>query len=155
MSGRIEARLAELGIELPPPAKPAANYVPTVRTGNLVYVAGQVPMVNGEFLYRGKLGREFSVEEGQACARLVAINIIAQLKAACEGDLDRVRRAVKLNGFVNCVPDFEEQPHVINGASALMIEVFGESGRHARSAVGTPGLPFGVAVEIDGVFEVD
>ena len=155
MTGKIDARLQELGIELPPPAKPAANYVPTVRTGNLVYVAGQVPMVEGRFLYQGKLGRDFTVEEGQACARLVAINIIAQLKEACEGDLDRVRRAVKLNGFVNCVPDFGEQPHVINGASELMIQVFGEPGRHARSAVGTPGLPFGVAVEIDGVFEVD
>jgi enamine deaminase RidA (YjgF/YER057c/UK114 family) len=155
MSGRIEARLQELGIELPPPARPAANYVPTVRTGNLVYIAGQVPMINGEFHYVGKLGRDFDVEEGQACARIVAINILAQLKAACGGDLDRVRRAVKLNGFVNCVPDFGHQPHVINGASELMIQVFGESGRHARSAVGTPGLPFGVAVEIDGVFEVD
>ena len=155
MSGRIEARLQELGIELPPPARPAANYVPTVRTGNLVYVAGQVPMIDGEFHYVGKLGRDFSVEEGQACARIVAINILAQLKAACGGDLDRVRRAVKLNGFVNCVPDFGQQPHVINGASELMIQVFGENGRHARSAVGTPGLPFGVAVEIDGIFEVD
>jgi enamine deaminase RidA (YjgF/YER057c/UK114 family) len=155
MPGKIEARLAELGIELPPPAKPAANYVPTVQTGNLVYVAGQVPMINGEFHYVGKLGRDFSVEEGQACARIVAINILAQLKAACGGDLDRVRRAVKLNGFVNCVEDFGQQPHVINGASELMIQVFGESGRHARSAVGTPGLPFGVAVEIDGVFEID
>jgi enamine deaminase RidA (YjgF/YER057c/UK114 family) len=155
MTGKIDARLKELGIELPPPATPAANYVPTVRTGNLVYVAGQVPMVDGRFLYQGKVGRDFTVEEAQACARLVAINIIAQLKAACEGDLDRVRRAVKLNGFVNCVPDFGEQPHVINGASELMIQVFGELGRHARSAVGTPGLPFGVAVEIDGVFEVD
>ena len=156
MSGRIDARLAELEIELPPPASPAANYVPTVRTGNLVYVAGQVPVVDGEFLYRGKLGEgeKFSVEEGKACARLVAINMLAQLKQACEGDLDRVVRAVKLNGFVNCAPDFEQQPHVINGASNLLIEVFGESGRHARSAVGVAGLPFGVAVEIDGVFEV-
>ena len=154
MPGIIELRLKELGIELPPPAKPAANYVPTVRTGNLVYVAGQVPMVNGEFHYQGKLGRDYTVEEGQACARLVAINILAQLKAACDGDLDRVQRAIKLNGFVNCIPDFGEQPHVINGASELMIQVFGENGRHARSAVGVAGLPFHVAVEIDGVFEI-
>ena len=156
MSGRIDARLAELGIELPKPASPAANYVPTVRTGNLVYIAGQVPVVEGEFRFRGKLGdgQDFSVEEGQECARLVAINLLSQLKQACGGDLDRVVRAVKLNGFVNCSPDFEQQPHVINGASNLMIEVFGEAGRHARSAVGVAGLPFGVAVEIDGVFEV-
>lgn len=155
MSGKIEARLKELGIELPPPAKPAANYVPTVRTGNLVYVAGQVPMVEGKFEYQGKLGKDYTVEEGQACARLVATNVIAQLKQACDGDLDRVRQAVKLNGFVNCTPDFVEQPHVINGASELMIEVFGETGRHARSAVGVANLPFGVAVEIDGVFEIE
>ena len=157
MSGRVDARLAELGIELPPPASPAANYVPTVRTGKLVYVAGQVPVVGGEFLFRGKVGegQRFSVEEGQEAARLVAINLLAQLKAACEGDLDRVVRAVKLNGFVNCGPEFELQPHVINGASNLMIEVFGDAGRHARSAVGVAGLPFGVAVEIDGVFEIE
>ena len=156
MSGRVATRLAELGISLPPPASPAANYVPTVRTGNLVYVAGQVPVVDGEFLFRGKVGPGgFSVEEGQQAARLVAINMLAQLSQACDGDLDRVRRAVKLNGFVNCTPDFEQQPHVINGASNLMIEVFGEPGRHARSAVGVSGLPFGVAVEIDGVFELE
>ena len=155
MSGRIEARLKELGIVLPPPAKPAANYVPTVCTGNLVYVAGQVPMVDGKFEYQGKLGRDYSIEEGQACARVVALNVLAQLKGACGGDLDRVRRVVKLNGFVNCVPEFGEQPHVINGASELMIEVFGEMGRHARAAVGAISLPFGVAVEIDGVFEIE
>lgn len=157
MTGRIEGRLEELGIVLPPPASPAANYVPTVRTGNLVYVAGQVPVVDGEFLFRGKVGegQRFSIEEGQEAARLVAINMLAQLKQACDGDLDRVVRAVKLNGFVNCGLDFESQPHVINGASNLMIEVFGTAGRHARSAVGVAGLPFGVAVEIDGVFEVE
>ena len=155
MFGRIDTRLKELGLELPRPAKPAANYVPTVRTGNLVYVAGQVPMVDGIFKYQGKLGQDFSTEEGKACARLVALNVLAQLKEACGGDLDRVQRAVKLNGFVNCVPEFAEQPHVINGASELLIEVFGENGRHARSAVGTASLPFGVAVEIDGVFEVE
>ena len=154
MSSTIDQRLAELGITLPPPATPAANYVPTVRTGNLVYVAGQVPVLDGTFLYQGKVGSDFTVEQGQAAARLVAINILAQLKAACEGDLDRVVRAVKLNGFVNCTPDFQHQPHVINGASELMISVFGDAGRHARSAVGVAGLPFGVAVEIDGVFEV-
>jgi len=157
MSGRIAARLAQLGIELPPPATPAANYVPSVRTGNLVYVAGQVPVVDGEFLFRGKVGegQRFTIEEGQQAARLVALNLLAQVKHACDGDLDRVVRVVKLGGYVNCAPGFEFQPHVINGASELMIEIFGEPGRHARSAVGVAGLPFGVAVEIDGVFEVE
>lgn len=157
MSGRVDARLAQLGIELPPPATPAANYVPSVRTGNLVYVAGQVPVVAGEFLFRGKVGegQRFSIEEGQEAARLVALNLLAQVKQACDGDLDRVVRVVKLGGYVNCGPQFESQPHVINGASELMIAVFGERGRHARSAVGVAGLPFGVAVEIDGVFEVE
>ena len=157
MSGRIDARLAQLGIQLPPPATPAANYVPSVRTGNLVYVAGQVPVVDGEFLFRGKVGegQRFTIEEGQEAARLVALNVLAQVKQACGGDLDRVVRVVKLGGYVNCAPGFEFQPHVINGASELMIEVFGEPGRHARSAVGVAGLPFGVAVEIDGVFEVE
>jgi enamine deaminase RidA (YjgF/YER057c/UK114 family) len=133
---------------------PAANYIPFVRTGNQVHIAGQVPVKDGRFRYVGKLGRDFTVEQGQAAAREVALNVLSQLKTALDGDLDRVVRAVKLNGFVNCTPDFWQQPHVINGASALMVEVFGEAGRHARSAVGVAGLPFGVAVEIDGIFEV-
>lgn len=154
MSGRIEARLAELGLEVPAAPIPAANYIPWVRTGNLVFVAGQVPMKDGKFLWVGKVGREYTVPEAKEAARYVALNVLSQLKTALDGDLDRVVRAVKLNGFVNCVAGFGEQPHVINGASELMIEVFGEAGRHARSAVGVAGLPFGVAVEIDGVFEV-
>jgi len=154
MSNVIDTRLAELGVTLPPPATPAANYVPTVQTGNLVYVAGQVPVRDGAFLYQGKVGADFTVEEAKEAARIVGIGILAQLKQACGGDLDRVVRAVKLNGFVNCTPDFGHQPHVINGASELMIEVFGEAGRHARSAVGVTGLPFGVCVEIDGLFEI-
>lgn len=154
MSGRIEARLAELGLTIPMAPVPAANYIPWVRTGNLVYIAGQVPMVDGEFHWVGKVGREFTWEEAKEAARLVGMNVLSQLKTALDGDLDRVVRAVKLNGFVNCVEGFGHQPHVINGASELMIEVFGEAGRHARSAVGVAGLPFNVAVEIDGVFEV-
>ncbi len=154
MSGRIEARLAELGLEVPAAPIPAANYIPWVRTGNLVFVAGQVPMKDGKFLWVGKVGREYTVPEAKEAARYVALNVLSQLKTALDGDLDRVVRAVKLNGFVNCVAGFGEQPHVINGASELMIEIFGEAGRHARSAVGVAGLPFGVAVEIDGVFEV-
>ncbi len=154
MSGTVEARLAQLGLDVPTAPTPAANYIPWVRTGNLVYIAGQVPMKDGAFRWVGKVGAEWSMDEGKQAAREVALNILSQLKAALDGDLDRVVRAVKLNGFVNCVPDFVHQPAVINGASELMIEVFGDAGRHARSAVGVASLPFGVAVEIDGVFEV-
>lgn len=153
-AGRIESRLAELGLSVPMAPTPAANYIPWVRTGDLVFIAGQVPVKDGTFRWVGKLGRDYSVEQGQAAAREVALNVLSQLKTALGGDLDRVVRAVKLNGFVNSTEDFTEQPHVINGASALMIEVFGDAGRHARSAVGVAQLPFGVAVEIDGVFEV-
>jgi enamine deaminase RidA (YjgF/YER057c/UK114 family) len=152
--GRIAARLKELGIELPEPSVPRANYVPWVRTGNQVWIAGQVPFEGGELRYVGKLGKDFTVEEGQACARLVVLNVLAHLARACDGDLDRVVRVVKLNGFVNCVPEFGDQPKVMNGASDLLAEIFGEPGRHARAAVGVASLPFGVAVEIDGVFEV-
>lgn len=151
---RIEDRLAELGLSVPMAPTPAANYIPWVRTGNLVYIAGQVPMKDGAFRWVGKVGANWTLEQGQAAAREVALNVLSQLKTALDGDLDRVVQAVKLNGFVNCTPDFIQQPHVINGASELMIAVFGDAGRHARSAVGVAQLPFGVAVEIDGVFEV-
>lgn len=151
---RIEDRLAELGLSIPMAPTPAANYIPWVRTGNLVYIAGQVPMKDGAFRWVGKVGADWTLEQGQEAAREVALNVLSQLKTALDGDLDRVVRAVKLNGFVNCTPDFIQQPHVINGASELMIAVFGDAGRHARSAVGVAQLPFGVAVEIDGVFEV-
>jgi len=155
MSGQIDQRLAELGIELPPAAAPAANYVPFVITGNQVFVSGQVPVMAGSVLhYQGKLGTEFGLEEGQAAARLCAINILAQMKAACRGDLDRIVRCVKLGGFVNCTPDFDQHPPVINGASDLMVEVLGDNGRHARFAVGASNLPFNVAVEVDAVFEI-
>lgn len=153
-AGRIEARLAELGLAVPMAPTPAANYIPWVRTGHLVFIAGQVPVRDGEFRWVGKLGADWTVEQGQAAAREVALNVLSQLKTALDGDLDRVVRAVKLNGFVHSTPDFVQQPHVINGASELMIQVFGDAGRHARSAVGVAQLPFGVAVEIDGVFEV-
>ncbi len=151
---RVEARLAELGLSVPIAPTPAANYIPWVRTGNLVYVAGQVPMKGGEFRWVGKVGRDWTLEQGKEAAREVALNVLSQLKTALDGDLDRVVRAVKLNGFVNSTEEFILQPAVINGASELMIEVFGDAGRHARSAVGVAQLPFGVAVEIDGVFEV-
>ncbi|GLQ07684.1 RidA family protein [Sneathiella chinensis] len=154
MTGTIDARLAELGIDLPEAAAPAANYVPYVVSGNLVYVSGQVPVVNGQIGYQGKVGAEYTTEEGAEVARVCGLNIIAQVKAACGGDLDRVQRVVKLGGFVNCVDGFAEQPVVINGASDLMVEVFGDKGRHARFAVGTNALPRNAAVEIDAVVEI-
>lgn len=154
MAGEIDARLEELGIELPQAAAAVANYVPYVVTGNLVFVSGQVTIENGEFKYQGKLGSDLSAEQGQEAARLCALNIIAQLKDACGGDLDRVRRIVKLGGFVNSTPDFKDQPKVINGASDLMVEVFGDKGRHARAAVSAGALPVGVAVEVDAVAEI-
>ncbi len=153
MSGSIEARLKELGIDLPDAPVPAANYVPTVRTGNLLYISGQVSK-NADGLIIGKLGDGFSIEDAQAAARVCALNLIAQAKAACDGDLDRVIQVVKLVGFVNATPDFEQHPQVINGASDLMVEVFGDKGRHSRSAVGTSSLPFGIAVEVEAVFEI-
>ena len=154
MTGEVDARLAELGIEVPEAAAAVANYVGYVRSGNLVFVSGQVPLVDGAFKFQGKVGAEFSIEEGQEAARICAINIIAQLKAACGGDLDRVRRIVKLGGFVNSTPEFTDQPKVINGASDLMVAVFGDAGRHSRAAVSAGALPLGVAVEVDAVAEI-
>ena len=154
MSGHIDARLKELGIEVPEAAAPVANYVGYVITGHLCFVSGQVPLVGGEFQYVGKVGDDLSVEDGVAAARVCAINIIGQLKAACHGNLDRVQRIVKLGGFVNSTPDFKDQPKVINGASDLMGEVFGDKGRHARAAVSAGALPVGVAVEVDAVVEI-
>lgn len=150
---RIEDKLAALGISVPRPSTPAANYVPWVRTGSLVHIAGQIPVWEGERRFLGKLGAELGVDEGKEAARLCVLNVIAQVKAACDGDLDRLVRFVKLNGFVNSVPTFTDQPAVINGASDLLVEIFGDAGRHARSAVGVASLPFGVAVEIDAIVE--
>ena len=147
-----ESRLADLGIELPAPMAAVANYVPFVITGSQLFVSGQV-CAGPDGLVKGRLGESMSLEEGQAAARLCAINLIAQCKAAL-GDLSRVQRVVKLGGFVNAHPDFEEIPQVINGCSDLMVDVFGDVGRHARSAVASPVLPLGVAVEVDGVFEI-
>lgn len=149
----IADRLNTMGIELPAPAAPVANYVPYVLFGSSLYISGQISM-DGAGLTTGKLGSDLTVEQGQIAARLCAINLIAQMNAACEGDLERVRRIVKLGGFVNAVPDFTEIPHVINGASDLMVEVFGDKGRHARSAVACPSLPLGASVEVDAVVEL-
>jgi enamine deaminase RidA (YjgF/YER057c/UK114 family) len=153
MTGRIESRLAELGITLPQATAPVANYVPWVRTGSQVFVSGQVSNGPDGFI-KGKLGDDMSVEQGAAAARTCALSLIAQLKAACDGDLDRLVRVVKLVGFVNSTADFTDQPKVINGASDLMVEVFGDAGRHARSAVSAASLPLGVAVEVEAIFEV-
>lgn len=155
MAGQIDARLKELGIEIPDVAKPAAAYVPGVRSGNLVFVSGQVPFVKGEIVFKGKVGSDFTVEQGQECARVCALNAIAVVKDMLDGDLDRVTRVVKLGGFVNCPSDFEQHPMVINGASNVVGEIFGDKGAHSRFAVGVGSLPFNVAVEVEAIFEVE
>lgn len=152
MSSNIEKRLGEIGITLPPPGAPGGNYVPFVVVGDLAFMAGQVAREAGTMKYTGKVGRDLTVEQGAAAARLCAVNLLAQLKAACGGDLDRVDRCVRLGGFVNSPPDFFEHPKVVNGASDLMVEVFGERGQHARTAVGVSALPLDSAVEIEAIF---
>ena len=154
MAGQIETGLNELGIELPEAPAPAANYVPYVVVGDMVYISGQISKDAGGLIC-GKLGDTTSVEDGAAAARVCALNLIAQLRAACGGDLDRVVKIVKLGGFVNATGDFTDHPVVINGASDLMAEVFGDDkGAHARAAVGCVSLPFGVAVEVEGIFQI-
>ena len=154
MTGKIDRRLTALGIELPQPSAPGANYVPAVRTGDLIFITGQLSQWNGERRFIGKLGREFSVEEGQQAARLCALNVVALLRAALDDDLDRVIRCVRVAGYVNSVPDFVGQSQVINGASDLFVQIFEEAGRHTRMAVGVSALPYDVAVEVEGVFEI-
>src|SRR5437763_7752325 len=154
MSGKIEARLKELGIELPQPTAPLANYVPFTIAGNLVFIAGQISQWNGERRFVGKLGAGIGIADGQQAARLCALNLIAHLRVAAGGDLDRVRRCLRLGGFVNCTPDFTDMPQVVNGASDLMVEVFGDAGKHARAAVGTSALPSGVSVEVEATVEL-
>jgi len=153
MRGKIEAKLKELGVTLPDAPAPAANYVPAVRVGDILYVSGQISQdQNG--LIKGKLGADVDVEAGAKAARLCAMSLLAQVRAACDGDLDRLVRAVKLTGFVNSTADFTDQPKVINGASDFLVEVLGEAGRHSRSAVSAASLPLGVAVEIEGIFQI-
>ncbi len=149
----IEACLAELGVTLPDAPAPAANYVPYVISANMVYVSGQISMADGHLIC-GKLGADMDTEAGAAAARSCAISLLAQLKAACGGNLDRLQRVVKLVGFVNSTQDFTEQPKVINGASDFMVAALGDAGRHARSAVSAASLPLGVAVEIEAIFEI-
>ncbi|MEM9247334.1 MAG: RidA family protein [Pseudomonadota bacterium] len=153
MAGAIETRLAELGVTLPDAPLPAANYVPYVVTGTTVYVSGQISMSDGA-LITGKLGDTLDVADGAAAAKACAVALLAQLKASCGGDIDRLVRVVKLTGFVNSTADFTDQPKVINGASDFLVEALGDKGRHARSAVSAASLPLGVAVEIEGIFEI-
>lgn len=149
----FETRLAELGVTLPDAPAPAANYVPFVKVGTTVYVSGQISS-GPDGMIVGKLGDTMDVEAGAAAAKACAISLLAQVKAACDGDINRLKRVVKLTGFVNSTPDFGDQPKVINGASDFLVEALGDAGRHSRSAVSAASLPFGVAVEIEGIFEL-
>lgn len=150
----VEEKLSEMGLTLPEAPAPAANYVPFVRVGNVVHVSGQVAIRDGAMVI-GRIGETMSVEEGAKAAELCALSLLAQVRAACDGDLSRLKRVVKLVGFVNSTPEFGDQPKVVNGASDLMVAALGDRGRHARSAVSAGALPFGVAVEIEGIFEVE
>ena len=149
----VEQRLRDAGFDLPLASTPAANYIPWMVVGRLLFVAGQIPVFNGERRYIGRVGAEYGIPEGREAAKLCGLNLLAQAKSAL-GDLDRVARVVKLGGFVCCTPEFDQHPQVINAASELMITAFLDAGRHTRTAVGAPSLPFGVAVEIDGIFEL-
>jgi len=151
---KVEERLKEMGIALPPAVTPVANYVPAVRTGNLVFLSGHGPFKEDGSLITGKVGSDLTAEQGYEAARRVAIGLLGSLKAII-GDLDKVRRVVKLLGLVNCKPDFADQPKIINGASDFLVEVFGDKGKHARSAVGTNALPVNIAVEIEMIVEVE
>ncbi|MEE9330168.1 MAG: RidA family protein [Parvularculaceae bacterium] len=150
---KIEQRLADAGYALPEAMAPVANYVPFVSSGNLVFISGQISM-GPKGLVTGKVGIDLDTEQGAHAAGLCALNLLAQLKKACEGDLSRVKRCVKLGGFVNSAPDFTDQPVVINGCSDMMVLALGDAGRHARAAVSAPSLPLGAAVEVDGIFEI-
>jgi enamine deaminase RidA (YjgF/YER057c/UK114 family) len=150
MNGKVEARLASLGFALPAAPNPVANYVPSVLVGDLLYISGQISKAADGTLAKGRLGADLDVAQGQAAARLCALNILAQAKAAV-GDLDRIAQVVKLTGFVNAAPEFVDHPQVVNGASDLMVEVLGDNGRHTRAAVGVSGLPLGAAVEVDAM----
>ncbi|MHB8945203.1 MAG: RidA family protein [Bacillota bacterium] len=152
--GRVERRLAELGLELPPMSEAVGNYEKAVLSGNLLFLSGQGPRKPGAYQYRGKVGLDYTLEEGYEAARFTALALLATVKAVL-GDLDRVRRVVKVLGFVNCTEDFTDQPKVLNGASDLLVQVFGDKGRHARSAIGAQQLPGGIPVEIEMVLEVE
>lgn len=152
--GVIEKKLAAMNIALPASVLPAANYVPYTISGNMVFISGQLPMKDGKAQDIGKVGKDFTTEQAQQTAKLCGINILSHLKAACGGDLDRVKKCVRLGIFVNSAAGFTDQPKVANGVSDMMVEIFGDAGKHARFAVGVSELPFGVAVEVDGTFEI-
>jgi enamine deaminase RidA (YjgF/YER057c/UK114 family) len=154
MAGRIDARLAELGITLPTPAAPIANYVPFAVSGKLVVISGQIPLREGKVAFTGKVGQELTPEQGQEAARLCFVNLLAQLRAAAGGDLDRVARVLRLGGFIAAPAAFTHHAAVMNGASDLAVAVFGEVGRHARTTIGVPSLPADAAVEVEGMFEL-
>lgn len=150
----IENKLQALGLSLPKAAAAAANYIPFVISGKTLYIAGQIPFLNGEKMHMGRLGENMGIDEGKKAAEACALNILAQANAAVGGDWSKIVRCIKLGGFVNCTPDFDQMPAVVNGASDLMVAVMGENGKHARFAVGAPSLPLGVAVEVDAIFEL-
>ena len=155
MAGRIEARLKELGVELPMPQEPrVAKILNTVIANGFLFVSGQITQWNGERRFVGKVGREFDLAQGQAAARLSALNVLAQAKKGLDGDLDRIERVIQLKGYVNCMPDFTEVSAVVNGASELMLDVFGDAGRHSRTALGVAVMPFDVAIEVEAMFLV-
>mmetsp|Transcript_9631 Transcript_9631/g.17882 ORF Transcript_9631/g.17882 Transcript_9631/m.17882 type:complete len:165 (+) Transcript_9631:48-542(+) len=156
MAGRVEKRLTELGLTVPEAAAPAANYVPWARTQNLLYISGQIPKQPDNSLLKGTLGATVGIDEGKAAARLCGLHLIGQMKVACGGDLDKVKRVLRVEGFVSCTPEFTDHPQVINGCSDLLVEVFGaEVGAHSRFAVGSSSLPLGVAVEVGAIVELE
>ena len=155
MTNPIDTRLQALNIHLPQVSAPVANYLGYVRTGNLLIISGQLPMVDGKIICQGQLGKDVSISNAQAAAKQCAINILAQAKAACEGDWSKIARLVRLGGFVNATPEFQDHAQVINGASDFVCEVLGEKGKHARAAVGCSSLPFGAAVEVEATFELE
>lgn len=155
MTNTVEKRLEELGLKLPAPATAVANYLPFTSHGQIIIISGQLPTQGGQVHYKGKVGSDLSLAEGQDAARLCGLNILTQLKLACDGDFDRVEKCLRIGGFVNCGPDFTDQPKVINGASDLMVDLFGpDIGRHARAAVGVNSLPLGAAVEVEAMFRI-
>ena len=155
MTNDINKRLEELNIQIDQPTAPAGSYIPYVISNNLVFISGQLPFIDGELTVKGKIGDNVSVEEGIEMAKACAMALLSQLKAACNGDLNKVKKVVKLGGFVASTPDFTDHPKIINGASDLLVKIFEEKGKHARFAVGAPALPRDVPVEIEGIFEID
>jgi len=150
----IENRLKELNIKIDKIPAPAANYLPYIKSGNQIFISGQLPVKNGEIAFKGKVGNEVTIEEAREAAKICAINIIANLKEACDGDLNKVKKCVKLGIFINAIDDFAQHPQIGNGASDLMVDIFAEKGKHSRFAVGVSSLPFNVPVEIDAIFEI-